>query len=397
MKTKKTGKRPPQQDVSTASGVNLDAGDVFSSFCGRLCRNSYNNSPFVRVTDWSEGQFRGPRGWEFIRLPRGSKNTGGSDGVGTKTILVVARGNFNEAAPNLGEMCGVDIARWGGIALLFFNVYETKSLGEPGSEKFKAHESVMYGLSDYSKRQNIVLFTGETAEMSACVSTEIRTSKITDGPVAFNWSGTMIGAIHRDRLINGASLRPGQRIIALGDGVRSNGISTIRKYLRESYGNYWWKHRDAKADIAEASEPAAEYTDFLARMNGWYAQDRKPLFKMHAIAHLTGGAFKDKFGGILFPRGLSAKLDNLFDPPNVVRKCVEAQGITDEKAHRYFGCGHGALVVLDKDESVEFCSQATAAGIAAQDVGEIQKTIGHHPRMSILSKFTGQEFSYRPE
>jgi len=60
----KKGKDKYRQD-----GVNIEEGDDFSAFAGEICRQTYGISPFVKVHDMSAGNFRGPRGYSFIKVP----------------------------------------------------------------------------------------------------------------------------------------------------------------------------------------------------------------------------------------------------------------------------------------------------------------------------------------
>ena len=38
-------------DKYAQDGVNINAGDEFSSFCGNVCKSTYANSPFVEVNN----------------------------------------------------------------------------------------------------------------------------------------------------------------------------------------------------------------------------------------------------------------------------------------------------------------------------------------------------------
>jgi phosphoribosylformylglycinamidine cyclo-ligase len=382
---KKKFVRAQTEHAYKQAGVNLTASDAFSAFAGEIGVKSYNNSPFVNVQNWS-GHFRGPRAFDFENLPTGSVQMASPDGIGTKTIIIAAAGNFDEAAPNLTEMVGMDNVRWGGISLVLVNVFETKTLGEEGSKTFNAQKEVFQGLGKVARDQKFVIFGGETAEMSACVSTEI-----TDGDIAFNWCGVMLGKIHPTKLINGSTLAAkGQCVIALRDGLRSNGASLIRKYFRSKYGSRWWSVPEALPEIKEAAKPAACYTRFLSELNGWYGD--RCYVHMHLISHLTGGGIEDKFAPLLFERGLSADLTKLYDPPAVVKNCVDRDEIDDKEAYHVFNGGQGALVVVDEDDADKLCKYAAQSGLEARVAGRIYKA-RKKQQVNITSKFTGKEFT----
>ena len=77
--------------------------------------------------------------------------------------------------------------------------------------------------------------------------------------------------------------------------------------------------------------------------------------KVHAIIHLSGGAIKEKFAkDILFPKGLSARLDNLWEPPKIMRQCALWRNLSDEEFYETWNGGQGMLIVVD-EKDVSFC------------------------------------------
>ncbi len=376
------------------AGVSLSAGDVFSAFAGEIGKKSFNNSRFVQVCDFSKGHFRGPRGWQYVGLPNGWFNVVAPDGIGTATIIISAAGEHRTASSRLLAMTAGDITRYGGLPLVFTNILETKTLDDPGSSIFEAYKSMMVGMGNYAKDQGYVLMGGETAEMGVCVSGEIIGPSAIFTPT-YNWSGVMSGVNHPDKVINGNTLKAGQRVIALRDALRSNGGSMMRKYFRTRFNDHWWLHLDAQEYIKAAAAPAALYDRFLAEMNGWYDGDFQPIVKMHAIAHISGGGIHSKFAeDILFPRGLSALLDNLWEPPSFMSDCVRDMAISDKEAYTIFNGGQGALVVVDEGVAKGFCICANEHGIEARPAGVILKK-SKNPRVEIVSKFTGKTFAFK--
>lgn len=397
MKTMKKTKRVGSIAYAHA-GVNLAAGDAFSGLAGQLGSDSFHNSPYVEVVDCSRGHFRGPRGWRYVydKLPKDCFEVWAPDGIGTATIILSAANQYYTASSRLLAMTAGDITRFGGCPLVFTNILETKTLGRPDSLLFAAYVAMMAGLSKYAKDQGYVLMGGETAEMSDCVSSEIKHQDATT-PI-FNWSGVMAGINHPDKLITGATLARGQRVIALADALRSNGGSMARRLLRDMFSKgsqHWWANPDARPMIDEMATPAALYDRFLAEMNGWYSPDFKPIVKMHAIAHLSGGGIRSKFADdILFPRGFSAVLDNLHEPPQFMKECVRRFKMPDEEGYTIFNGGQGVLVVVDESDVGGFCGLAVDAGLDPIDAGYIYKS-HREPRVRIHSRFSGKMFVMR--
>ena len=379
-----------------ADGVNVAEGDLFSAFAGEICRQSFRNSPFVKVHDLSRGHFRGPRGFTLKNLPKGYFLDTPSDGVGTKVIVIDANFSHRQAARDLVAMTCGDITRFGGMPLILVNVLDVRTLGKStpdASEKELATNTqcraLIAGLGEVCKEQKLVAFRGETAELGVCVD-----SDNPDATVKCNWAGFALGVYHPKMMITGAGLRPGQQVVALKeDGFRANGISSVRKALAIKFGPKWFTNPLANVSIAEAATPSVLYDRMLCEANGWYQKNSRRPFKMHLVVHVTGGAIKSKFAeDNLFPQGLSAHLDGLWKPLGIMRQCKEWRGMTDEECYETWNCGQGALVVVNEKECNNFVDFAYKSGIQAKRCGEITKET--NPHITIRSQFTEKEITY---
>jgi len=361
-------------------GVDITAGDVASKFAGEICQQSYNNSRFVQVTDLSRGNFRGPRGFAIRNVPAACILTAGADGVGTKVGITDTAGNHLLSAADVFAMTGMDITRWGGFPLIFASVLDVGALGEIGSPTFESCLDIYRGMGEVAKKHGYVILTGETAELGVFVGSENP-----DAKVKFNLAGFMIGIYHPDKMILGDTLRPGQKVIVFRDAFRSNGFSSVRKALAMRYGPEWWKNPDAQKDIALAATPSVQYDRMLNSLHGWFDSDLKPFVRFHLIAHLSGGAFKGKFGDLLEAQGLSATLDNLFEPPEIMKRCALWRGMTSEGCYDTWNGGQGALAVVDAEDEELTLGHARHFGIEAKCAGEITKRKDHS--VLITSKF----------
>jgi hypothetical protein len=71
---------------------------------------------------------------------------------------------------------------------------------------------------------------------------------------------------------------------------------------------------------------------------------------------------------ILFPRGLSAELDNLWDPADIMRKCAKWRGMIDEECYETWN-GESILkrvgIVTESGEKVFVASEYIEAKISA--------------------------------
>ena len=372
-----------RKKISSKDGVDIEEEALFSSFAGSVCQNSYKNSPFIKIHDFSGGQFRGPRPFSFKNLPKGFFIEASTDGIGTKGILIDAAKTHHLAAYDLIAMTASDITRFGGIPLVFVNVFDTASIGNKGDKISKTYKSAIAGLGKVAKREKIVLLKGETAQMGDAIGSEIKDSK-----TKLNWSGVMIGAYHKDKMITGKKLAPGQIIIALKEnGFRCNGISSVRGALRKKFGKNWWKNPKAKGAVKLASAPSVLYDTYINTLNGWFNKNFKSEINIHSIVHLSGGALKEKLAkDILFPKKLSAEIFNLWEPPQIMRQCAEWRKINDEEFYEVWNGGQGILLIVDEKDANYCIKRARNFSIQAKVAGKITKE--KKPQISIKSKLT---------
>ena len=383
-------KNSPQVKAYGQDGVDVEEEASFSKFASSVCKDSYSNSPFVEVHDLSGGQFRGPRPFTFKNLPEGYFIEAATDGLGTKGILIDAAKTHHLAAYDIIAATASDITRYGGIPLVFVNVFDTVSVGSAGDAVSDTYKSVMRGMTEVARQEHIVLLKGETAQMGDAMGSEIKDSK-----TKLNWSATMIGAYHKDKMITGETLAPEQVIIGLKEnGFRCNGISSVRKAFREKFGNEWWVNPDAKESLVRAATPSVLYDTYVNTLHGWFSKDFKPEILIHSIVHLSGGAFKEKLANdILFPRTLSAELTDLWEPPQIMRECALLRNVSHEEFYEMWHGGQGMLLVVNEKDADYAIKRANDFGVKAKIVGKITKE--STPQVSINSKLTlGKKIIY---
>lgn len=376
--------------VYKQDGVDVPLGDKFSQYAWGVCQSTFDNSPFVKIGDMTKGHFRGPRGFSLQGLSEGCMLTQTVDGVGTKSIVTSAAMTHRSSAKDLLAMCCGDITRYGGLPLVFTNILDVRTLNSPDDETaFEAFTELMAGLGEAATEQKLVIFGGETAELGVCVG-----SDDPNATTMFNWGGMAIGVYHPDKMILGDSLAVGQAIMGHREyGFRSNGLSSARKAMALKYGDEWYNNPEAEEDIRRVAEPSTSYDLFLSQMNGWWSDYsiERPI-KTHLIVHVTGGAIKSKLGkDKLFLLGLSAILDDLWEPPEIMKKCAEWRGMSDEDCYETWGCGTGVFVVIDKCDAESYISQAARFGIEAKRCGYVTETRGAQPFVSLRSKFSSRE------
>lgn len=375
-------------DAYTKAGVNVSLGDRFSKICRKLAEDTWDCNPYVKVVDFAAHNFRGPRGYQLVSVPRKFIHDLGSDGVGTKVSIITAAGFHRTAGYDLVAMTCMDRTRWGGLPIVSTNVLDVAALGKDEDDPiFKAYVQAVAGMCEASKQIGVVVFGGETAELGVHVGSE--------NPVAltkFNWSGAVHGLIDPERVVTGKDIQAGDSVIALRErGFRSNGLSAVRKAFAQCYGTEWWQNPDAQRSIQAAAASSVLYDKFLATMNGWYNTNFEPVIDMKCISHISGGGIPSKFfEDVLVPLGFSAVLENLYDPSEIMRDCAEwyqpeGKRMSGYDCYKTWNGGQGALVVVRPQSVKDFINEAHNFGIEAKECGFIVKH--DEPCLIISSKF----------
>ncbi len=377
-----------QLDRYAQDGVNVVAGDTFSSIVGKKVATTYFNCPYIEVLDLSKGNFRGPRPF---RVKGDFLFDAGPDGVGTKVFIHDALMTHPFAARDLLAMTIGDITRFGGLPAVFWNVLDPHSIGEPGTPRFELFIRTIDELVAAGNEQGVVIHKGETAELGPCVGSFDNAG----GNAPFNWSGVALGLFREDKIIYGDQVEAGDVVVALREeGFRSNGISSVRKAFEIQYGPDFYRNSLARNDLMLAARPSALYDKFLTTANGWYEASLQPLIDVRLIAHITGGGI-GKFVELLKPSGLSAVLDDLFDLPAIMRKCADWRGMTDREVYTTWNGGQGVLAVIPPHQVDAFRRLARQFGIEARVCGRIEDS--KQTTVTVSSKYKKYKAHYKRE
>ncbi len=372
-------------------GVDTKEGDSFSAFAGSLCKMTYNNSPYVKIRDFSKGHFRGPRGFQLSGLPEDFYIDATPDGEGTKVVLIDAAQMFFTGGNGIVAMTCGDITRWGGLPLLIINNLDVATLGKINSPENLAARMLLWGLKNVCDQQGLVMYKGETAELGKCVGS--------DNPGAllkYLWSAVAIGVYNPKTVITGDEVEDGMDVLALREpSARNNGVSSLREGGKMNFGGSFYQNPDAVGYLASVAAPATLYDKFLAEANGWFSSNFKPIVPIKLISHVTGGSIKSKFAeDILFPRGLSADLTNLWEPSKFFKQVRKWRGMSEEECYEVWCNNNGALAVMDPNYSDLFITLGAKRGIQVTIAGQIKKR--KKPSVIIWSGYSNKRIVYRP-
>ena len=268
-----------------------------------------------------------------------------ADGVGTKLKVAFATGRHGTVGRDLVNHCVNDILVQGARPLFFLDYLAVGELDE------SVVGSVVGGVARACRENACALLGGETAEMPDFYA-----------PGEYDLAGFVVGVVERSRLLDGASVREGDTLIALpSSGLHTNGFTLARSIVFERMG--------LGVDDPFPGE-SATVGEVLLREHRSYLAELRPLLErgvVRALAHVTGGGIEGNLPRVL-PDGLGARVDlGSWRVPNVFRLLGRGGGVAEEEMYRVFNMGVGMIAVV----APEHGSEALAAlGEGAWPIGE---------------------------
>ena len=267
----------------------------------------------------------------------------GTDGVGTKLMLAQQVGRHDTIGIDLVAMCANDVIVQGAEPLFFLDYFAC------GRLDVDVASDVISGIAGGCKQAGAALIGGETAEMPDMYA---------DGD--YDLAGFCVGAVDRDRLIDGSGIRAGDRIIGMASsGVHSNGFSLVRKVL----------------DIAENPNIDGEPADaLLLEPTKIYVRPVASLLDavtVKGLAHITGGGLTENIPRIV-PEGRFARIDTKSWSPGPVFDWLAVSGrISPEEMRRTFNCGVGMIAIVAEHDVDIALDQLARSGEEAWLIGDI--------------------------
>jgi phosphoribosylformylglycinamidine cyclo-ligase len=316
-----------------ASGVDIDAGNETV----RRIRG-FAKSTFTPGVLSSIGSFGG-----LFRLGEGYRDpvlVSSADGVGTKLKLAFMTGRHGTVGQDLVNHCVNDILVQGAVPLFFLDYLATGRL-EPD-----VAAQVIEGVAQACRENGCALIGGETAEMPGFYAAG-----------EYDIAGFIVGVVERDRLITGASLRPGDALLGLrSSGLHTNGYSLARSIFFD---------RLALAPGTIVDEFGGTVADELLRVHRSYLPIIRPLLGaglVKGLAHITGGGITENLPRIL-PPGTAALIDRAAWTPNpVFRYMARVGGVPAEDMYRTFNMGIGLIIGCAADDADRITAMLQAAG-----------------------------------
>lgn len=326
------------------SGVNIDAGNQAVKEIASHVRRTLRPGVIGDI-----GGFGGLFGLDLKKYPDPIL-VSGTDGVGTKLRLAFLMDKHDTIGQDCVAMCVNDVAVQGAEPLFFLDYLAVGQL-EP-----KRVADIVKGVADGCQLAGCALIGGETAEMPGMYK-----------PDEYDIAGFCVGAVNRDRIIDGSRIRPGDAVVGLGSsGCHSNGYSLIRQVF---FDRARWELNRYVSDLhgtlgEELLKPTRIYVKTILAL----IEDGHDL---KGLAHITGGGLTENIPRAL-PDGCQVVLKRGSWPEPPVFGLIRRLGPVEEvEMQRAFNLGLGMVMVVPAEQAEAIVSRAKALGEAAYLIGEV--------------------------
>ena len=291
----------------------------------------------------------------MVALPTGYDEpilVSGTDGVGTKLRLAMQLQQHDTIGIDLVAMCVNDLVVGGAEPLFFLDYYAT------GKLNVDVAADVVTGIGRGCELAGCALVGGETAEMPGMYSGD-----------DYDLAGFCVGVVERKGIIDGARVRTGDALIAIGSsGPHSNGYSLIRKILEVN-----------QTDLSMTLSDGTVLSEALMTPTRIYVKNLLTLCKevdVRALSHITGGGLPENIPRVL-PEGTSAVIDtNSWSLPPVFQWLQHAGNIEDAEMYRTFNCGIGMIVCVPREDVSKAIDTLVGLGENVWQLGHVEAADG---------------------
>ncbi len=273
----------------------------------------------------------------------------GTDGVGTKLKVAMLLDRHDTIGIDAVAMCVNDILVQGAEPLFFLDYL---AVGRLVPEQVA---TIVHGIAEGCRQAGCALIGGETAEMPGFYQ-----------PGEYDVAGFAVGVVDRDRVITGAGIQVGDRVLGLASsGLHSNGYSLARKVLLEEAA-----YRPDQT-VGGLGRTVGEELLTPTRI---YVRSILPLlskYEIRGLAHITGGGLLENIPRVL-PPGTAVRLQAGSWPVLPVFRLIQQQGrVADAEMYRTFNMGIGMVVIVPALQAEALQAELTMAGEQVYAIGEV--------------------------
>ena len=331
-----------------ASGVNLEAGYEVVSRIKKHVASTARPGCMGGIGAFGGMFDLGSLGYRHPIL------VSGTDGVGTKLKIAFALDRHDTIGIDAVAMCVNDVLAQRAQPLIFLDYVAV------GHNRPAVVEAIVAGVAEGCRQAGCALVGGETAEMPGMYA-----------PDDYDIAGFTVGAVEKDRLIDGSKVAEGDVLVGLpSTGVHSNGFSLVRKIVK-----------DADLDLSKKYEETGDRTlgEVLLTPTAIYVKPVLALMDevdVHGVAHITGGGFDENIPRIL-PEGLGAEIvPGSWNILPIFRFLEKHGQIPHREMFNIFNMGIGMVVAVSAADADMAVASLKASGIEASVIGKVVKGTG---------------------
>ena len=323
------------------SGVDIKAGYEVVSRVKRLAKSTRIPGVLGEI-----GLFGG-----CFELDKKRVLVSGTDGVGTKLKLAFQMNRHDTVGIDLVAMNADDVVCAGARPLFFLDYI--------GAHKIDPDlmEQILTGIAKGCKLAGCALIGGETAELTDLYA-----------PGEYDLAGFACGVVEKKKLITGAGIKPGDKILGLASsGLHSNGFTLARRVFFKDAG------LSVNDRIKGLDKPLGEELLTPTRI---YTQSILSLIKrvkVKGLAHITGGGLPENIGRIL-PKGTKAVIEKASFKKPIIFGLLQLYGkINPGEMYKTFNMGIGMAVVIAPRDLKQSLKILNDCGEKVYLIGEIAR------------------------
>jgi len=336
-------------DYKTA-GVDVDAGNEVVRRIRGLARGTHTRGVVSDLGSFGGLFHLGARGYRDPIL------VSSADGVGTKLRVAFLTAIHDTIGLDLVNHCVNDILVQGAEPLFFFDYLATGRL----DPDVAVH--IVEGLARGCRENGCALLGGETAEMPGFYA---------DGE--YDVAGFIVGAVERERLIDGRTIAAGDVVIAIpSSGLHTNGYSLARSIAFETL-------RLKVGDRVE--ELGTTVGEALLTPHRSYLPIVRPLLDtglIKGMAHITGGGITDNLPRALPPGTEAVVRPGSWDVPPIFQWLEREGRVPRADMLRTFNMGVGLILVVASGDADRVLASLSGEGRA---IGDIRSVSSSEPRV----------------
>jgi phosphoribosylformylglycinamidine cyclo-ligase len=302
------------------AGVNIQSGEEIVEKIKSLAKSTFNKNVLSGIGLFGAFYEIDLKKWKNPVM------VSSVDGVGTKLKIAFAMEKHDTVGQDLVNHCVNDIAVCGAEPQYFLDYL---AFGQLVPEKA---EQIIKGFSIACKENNVALIGGETAEMPGLYDLN-----------EYDMSGTIVGIVERDKVIDGRNVNKGDILIGYSStGLHTNGYSLARKVLLDKFS---FNDKPDLLDNSVGEELLKIHKSYLKLIT-----ILKNQITIKAFSHITGGGIIGNTKRVI-PKDLKLKIDwSAWDILPIFKLIRETGEVSDDAMREAFNLGVGLIAIVDKND-----------------------------------------------